>query len=863
MLTLNICPRIADNLARIAALAALAIVSFSAYALVPDWDVRVVTATHDVLRTHAADFNGDGRPDLAATYSNQRIAIALTANDGTIGAFTIVHTGTTISQHVVGDFDEDGDADIVVADTATNALVMLPGNGDGTFGTAISTAIPTKPDELDLGEFTTDGHLDIVVHTYDDPRIAIYAGNGDGGFAEASRRTIAMTAIEAVVGDLDGDGKRDVIVSHADPESHELHYGRGDGTFDPAVTIAAADDASSGIVIADFDEDGRNDIATAEFTASTFTIIRNLGARAFAAPVTQTITASLGPASTFDLIAGEFTGDDHLDLVVAMRSRARVATLAGNGDGTFDAAVLKLLPYNAPYGGSMRPQFFTPADFNGDGDVDLAVAAHSGLVLFKPRPGHVNVSVVGRSQTITAGQPATFEISVAHADADDPWYGTLPAATGTVTLKNGDTILGSTTVPNPLPALLEVTLPAAGMQTLTVEYSGDANYVATVSADYTQKVVNEATTTTLTSPSPAVLQYGQYIHLQATVSSPLAGPIDGNHHVVMNGVRQSYAFTGSPANHYLEGAPAGTHSIQVRYEGNATHPGSTSNAIVRTITKAPTLISTQFEIPVFVRHQNQTGFYASFRGNHLTHPNGTMRITEGPVTVSTGEVWQGGGYAKLDLPVGVHYLRIHFDGDANHLPARTGIIQYTVIANGAFFVNAVARNSSVSAQGYSTGPAPAKWRVHSRMNDGAWTTVAPQYAQYSIASPVAGAVYTFRMEALDANDQVIATSNTDTAMLATFTNDPLAPGTIVKAQHVEELLTAVNTMRSRAGLPAVTLTNFGAGQAIRADHLLALRNGIDAARVAFGATAATWIGGLAAGAPVQAAHVQDLRDVIR
>lgn len=117
------------------------------------------------------------------------------------------------------------------------------------------------------------------------------------------------------------------------------------------------------------------------------------------------------------------------------------------------------------------------------------------------------------------------------------------------------------------------------------------------------------------------------------------------------------------------------------------------------------------------------------------------------------------------------------------------------------------------------------------------------------------------VRALNNNAQYIA--NFRQAVVATpvtFTDDPLAAaGTRIKAIHLTELQTAVNAVRTRAGLTATTFTAVAAGGRINAAHITALRTALTPALTALGRTA-TFTDASLTGVRIKAAHIQELRE---
>src|ERR1700687_5009571 len=91
--------------------------------------------------------------------------------------------GTNPSPVAVGDFNNDGEDDLVVANCASNSVSVLLGNGDGTFAPAHSfPAGSSSPQAVAIGDFDNDGNLDVAVACSDSTNVSVLFGNGDATF---------------------------------------------------------------------------------------------------------------------------------------------------------------------------------------------------------------------------------------------------------------------------------------------------------------------------------------------------------------------------------------------------------------------------------------------------------------------------------------------------------------------------------------------------------------------------------------------------------------------------------------------------------------------------------------------------------
>jgi len=254
-----------------------------------------------------ADFNQDGKPDIAALNSNSTsggISILLGNGDGTFQPYKIYPANDQPNSIAIGDFNADGKLDIAVA--GTNVTVLLA-NGDGTFQAPVEYAAGTNPFSLITGDFNRDGHLDLIANS--SSGIVLLLGNGDGSF----QKPILITGPNGplVTADFNGDGILDLAAANG--ADVYILLGNGDGTFKPPVAYAAGQSARS-VVIGDFNGDGKVDLAMADYGTGTkpkgaITILLGNGDGTFQAPL-----ATAAPGSPTSLATGDFNGDGRLDL---------------------------------------------------------------------------------------------------------------------------------------------------------------------------------------------------------------------------------------------------------------------------------------------------------------------------------------------------------------------------------------------------------------------------------------------------------------------------------------------------------------------------------------------------------------------
>ena len=189
-----------------------------------------------------ADFNGDGKLDLAAA-GEDTLSVLLGAGDGKFGAAQsfAIGTDTRAIDLAVGDFNGDGKLDLATANLGTANIALLSGNGDGTFRAAAHFAVGASPRSLAVGHFNSDGKLDLVTANAGDDNVSVLFGQGDGTFQPPFSFATGTGTDSVVTADFNGDGKLDLAVllltgggSEGTDRRIAVLLGDGSGGFTPA-----------------------------------------------------------------------------------------------------------------------------------------------------------------------------------------------------------------------------------------------------------------------------------------------------------------------------------------------------------------------------------------------------------------------------------------------------------------------------------------------------------------------------------------------------------------------------------------------------------------------------------------------------
>ena len=293
-----------------------------------------------------------------------------------------VRDGGSPNDVVVADFDGPDSnnkswMDLAVVNSATSDVSVLPGKGDGTFGTATNypvapNGVQSHPEHLAVGDFNNDGKPDLIASNQATGTISLLLNNGTGfdpftSFdlwvdpADAGK----TFAADLVVADFNGDGNQDVAVAAVmnGVGNVVILLGDGSGGFG-SKTLFPAGTSPSGIVAGDFNGDAHLDLVVANRLVNAVSLLRGDGSGSFDVPPTSFSVGSDAIHGPVAVAAGDFNADAHLDLAVANRDSGTISIFLNDGNGGFAT------PTRFAVG--LEPQAVETGDFNGGG-LDLIV----------------------------------------------------------------------------------------------------------------------------------------------------------------------------------------------------------------------------------------------------------------------------------------------------------------------------------------------------------------------------------------------------------------------------------------------------------------------------------------------------------
>jgi len=308
------------------------------------------------------DLNGDGHADLvSANAVAGNMTVVLSNGDGTFGTPTTYTTAMGARSVTAADFDGDGYLDLAVANMQSHLVSLFTNVGDGTFGTPGSLVTITNPLSIAAADFDADGDMDLAVLSQTPEAVRFHFNNGTGSFSDVVQRPVTGTAYSLAVGDVDNDGDLDVACPAYSGDELIVLQNDGPGSFDSEFHLTAGD-GPRGAAFADLNGDGFIDPVIANYSSRDISILTNDGTGQF---TTQTVVTD--PFKPEAVAVGDFNGDGFID--ISAYGSTGMCVVINDGSGGFTASVSQCS------GNYLQG---VAADFDGDGDLDLAGVSYSG-----------------------------------------------------------------------------------------------------------------------------------------------------------------------------------------------------------------------------------------------------------------------------------------------------------------------------------------------------------------------------------------------------------------------------------------------------------------------------------------------------
>ena len=387
---------------------------------VKDYAIPGTGAVQDMV---LGDFNGDGKPDVLITTAGapsgafSTTYLFLNNGDGTLGVAKEVDTPISGFALAAADLNGDGKLDFAATNTDNDltgtpgSMLVYLGKGDGTFAAPVTYTLPEiAPGPVAIADMNNDGKPDILVISRDQAfttaTFSIFPGKGDGTFGTPINATLPDTTFSNLaVADTDGDGNQDVVVGGCCGWAFtKILLGNGDGTI-KSQTALPLGFASVSVTLADVNGDKHPDLLLVSGNA--VEVFLNLFDTSGAATSTSlSITpnpAAIGQPITFSAQVSSSGSSTPTGMVAFLNGSTQLGTgtLNGSGQTTFSTSSLAAGSYSvtAAYGGDPK--------FSGSTSPATTLTVETGGV-----PPDFSLASGSAALTIARGKSGTDTLSV-------------------------------------------------------------------------------------------------------------------------------------------------------------------------------------------------------------------------------------------------------------------------------------------------------------------------------------------------------------------------------------------------------------------------------------------------------------------
>ena len=377
------------------------------------------------------DINNDSRIDVVVVSSfkggeTNGLCVFLQNESGTFNSKVIYATSSNPSSVGIGDVNNDGRQDVVVANSNENNIKVFIQNNTGTLNTPVLYPVDSQPDSIKIGDVDGDGENDVVVSNALSDSISVLIQNAGVLSPQVTYSITSYGNNKIDIGDMNNDGRKDVIVMRGKKSGIDdvaVFIQNVTNTLDTPVYrgVSGVDTRVFGMAAGSVNGDSRADIVTT-FGANTNTyvavFIQN-NAASLDTPVNYTAYNSPGAVAI-----GDVSGDGKNDVVVLHDGQGKMSVYKQNSESTLSA----YSSYSLPYSSSFNPHSIALGDVNGDSICEVLVADRDyGLIVLRQV---YSFSFATSQMTVQPGQPTdAIRVQILNGDSEK-----ASVFSGTVTL---------------------------------------------------------------------------------------------------------------------------------------------------------------------------------------------------------------------------------------------------------------------------------------------------------------------------------------------------------------------------------------------------------------------------------------------
>ncbi len=363
----------------------------------------------DILLCGAVGYDSNFNP-VSKVYKNN-------GGTGFVEQTTILLTGVFNSSNAWVDFDNDGDLDIFLSGSTdgtdfSSITKIYRNNGSNVFNEVIGLNLTGVSHCTSAwGDYDNDGDLDLLLSGSDKNSLRttkLYRNNGNSGFLEITGTRLAgVTSGSVAWGDYDNDGLLDILIAG------EFGYGfniakiyknNGNGSFTEQTGIVLPGIYSCSLKWGDYDNDGDIDLVCTGYSSSgqIAKIYRNNGNNSFSAVSGISLTGVTNSSSDW----GDYDNDGDIDLHITGNAGSNYLSKVyqNNGNNTFTELTTASLT-GVSYGSSAW------GDYDNDGDLDILLTGYTGSTIVS--------KIFKNSLNIANNAPSTSSISPATVSGTD------------------------------------------------------------------------------------------------------------------------------------------------------------------------------------------------------------------------------------------------------------------------------------------------------------------------------------------------------------------------------------------------------------------------------------------------------------
>lgn len=319
------------------------------------------------------------------------------------------------------DVDNDGHLDMFVVTWNNNPNYLYKNNGDGSFSRVFNDPLVTDVDRASYtaawGDYDNDGDPDVYIANFLSQSNQLFNNDGNGNFTEIFDSGLTGTFAEsrsASWGDYNQDGWLDLFVANANGVNNELYRSNGDGTFMMVLTGVIVNDGGNSFSSnwGDFNNDNYPDLFVANRSGVNF-LYQNNGDETFTRITSGPIGVDIGESNAANWI--DYDNDGLLDLFVANgRDGVNVQNFLyhNDGGGMFSRVIQGTL------GNDLNNTWDAGwSDYDNDGDLDVVWANYLQLNAIYENDGSGEFTKIS-GDTVTQDAGASRSVSWGDFDND-------------------------------------------------------------------------------------------------------------------------------------------------------------------------------------------------------------------------------------------------------------------------------------------------------------------------------------------------------------------------------------------------------------------------------------------------------------